>query len=172
METLQKGSDVAARVEALLARMSLAEKIGQLNQVGGADFAPGPKAEEQIRAGGAGSVLWLNNTKRFNELQKSRQSRKARPASRFFLPWMSSTATAPSSPCRWRWPRPGIRPLPEQAQSVAAREARAAGLHWTFAPMLDIARDARWGRIVEGAGEDPYLGVGHGGRPGARLPGR
>src|SRR5688572_26502711 len=46
----------------------------------------------------------------------------------------------------------------ERAQAIAAREARAAGLHWTFAPMVDIARDARWGRIVEGAGEDPYLG--------------
>ena len=63
-------SEVAARVEALLGRMSLAEKIGQLNQVGGADFAPGPKAEDQIRAGGAGSVLWVNDTRRFNELQK------------------------------------------------------------------------------------------------------
>ena len=47
----------------------------------------------------------------------------------------------------------------ERAASIAADEARAAGVHWTFAPMLDIARDARWGRIVEGAGEDPYLGA-------------
>jgi beta-glucosidase len=49
--------------------------------------------------------------------------------------------------------------VPECAQAIAAKEARAAGLHWTFGPMLDIARDARWGRIVEGAGEDPYLGA-------------
>ena len=48
--------------------------------------------------------------------------------------------------------------LVESAQTVAAREARAAGIAWTFAPMLDVARDARWGRMVEGAGEDPYLG--------------
>ncbi len=47
----------------------------------------------------------------------------------------------------------------ERAAAVAAREARSAGIHWTFAPMVDIARDARWGRIVEGAGEDPYLGA-------------
>ncbi len=47
----------------------------------------------------------------------------------------------------------------ERAAAIAAKEARAAGIHWTFAPMLDIARDARWGRIVEGAGEDPYLGA-------------
>ncbi len=49
--------------------------------------------------------------------------------------------------------------VPERAQAVAAKEGRAAGIHWTFGPMLDIARDARWGRIVEGAGEDPYLGA-------------
>ncbi len=47
----------------------------------------------------------------------------------------------------------------ERGQAVAAREARAVGIHWTFAPMVDIARDPRWGRIVEGAGEDPYLGA-------------
>ena len=47
----------------------------------------------------------------------------------------------------------------EEAETVAANEARAAGIHWTFAPMVDIARDARWGRMVEGAGEDPYLGA-------------
>src|SRR5213078_1672972 len=46
-----------------------------------------------------------------------------------------------------------------RGQAVAAREARAVGIHWTFAPMVDIARDPRWGRIVEGAGEDPYLGA-------------
>ncbi|MFN8598255.1 MAG: glycoside hydrolase family 3 N-terminal domain-containing protein, partial [Anaerolineae bacterium] len=63
-------TEVTERVEALLKRMSLAEKIGQLNQVGGAEFAPGPKAEDQIRRGGAGSVLWLNNTQKFNALQK------------------------------------------------------------------------------------------------------
>ena len=46
----------------------------------------------------------------------------------------------------------------EKAQAVAAEEARAVGVHWTFAPMVDIARDPRWGRIIEGAGEDPFLG--------------
>jgi beta-glucosidase len=79
--------EVAARVEAILARMSLAEKIGQLNQVGGADFAPGPKAEDQIRAGGAGSVLWLNDTGASTNYRRSR-SRKARPASPCCLRWM------------------------------------------------------------------------------------
>jgi len=63
-------TEVAERVEALLGRMSLAEKVGQLTQIGGADFIPGPKPEDIIRSGGAGSVLWLNDTKRFNALQK------------------------------------------------------------------------------------------------------
>src|SRR6185436_14785655 len=49
--------------------------------------------------------------------------------------------------------------VPERAARIAATEAAAAGLHWTFSPMVDIARDPRWGRIVEGAGEDPYLGA-------------
>ena len=63
-------AEVAARVEALLGRMSLEEKIGQLTQIGGASFVPGPKPEDVIRKGGAGSVLWLNDTKQFNALQK------------------------------------------------------------------------------------------------------
>src|SRR5512143_3039788 len=150
-------AEVAARVEALLKRMSLEEKIGQLNQVGGAAFAPGPKAEDQIRRGGAGSVLWLNDTRRFNELQKIavEESPSGIPLlfaldvihgyrTIFPVPLAMASSWDPS--------------IVERAQTVAAREARAAGLHWTFGPMVDIARDARWGRIVEGAGEDPFLG--------------
>lgn len=148
---------VNERVEALLQRMSLAEKIGQLNQVGGADFAPGPKAEDQIRQGGAGSVLWLNETKKFNELQKIavEESPSGIPLL-FALDVIHGYRTIFPVPLAMAasWD-PAV---PEQAQTVAAREARAAGLHWTFGPMIDIARDARWGRIVEGAGEDPYLG--------------
>ena len=71
----------------------------------------------------------------------------------------SSTGCARSSRSRSRWPRPGTRRPIERGQAVAAREARAVGIHWTFAPMVDIARDPRWGRIVEGAGEDPFLGA-------------
>lgn len=151
-------SEVAARVEALLKRMSLAEKIGQLNQVGGVEFAPGPKAEDQIRAGAAGSVLWLNDTKRFNELQKIavEESPSGIPLL-FALDVIHGYRTIFPVPLAMAasWDPE----VPEKAQTVAAREARAAGIHWTFGPMLDICRDARWGRIVEGAGEDPYLGA-------------
>ena len=150
-------TEVAARVEALLVRMSLEEKIGQLNQVGGADFAPGPKAEDQIRKGGAGSVLWLNDTKKFNELQKIaiEESPSGIPLL-FALDVIHGYRTIFPVPLAMAasWDPT----VPEKSQTVAAKEARAAGLHWTFGPMLDIARDARWGRIVEGAGEDPYLG--------------
>jgi beta-glucosidase len=137
--------------------MSLTEKIGQLNQVGGAPFAPGPKAEDQIRAGGAGSVLWLNDARRFNELQKIavEESSSGIPLL-FALDVIHGYRTIFPVPLAMAgsWD-PDV---PERSQAVAAREARAAGIHWTFGPMIDITRDARWGRIVEGAGEDPYLG--------------
>ncbi|MBK8900501.1 MAG: beta-glucosidase BglX [Anaerolineaceae bacterium] len=149
--------EITARVDALLGKMSLAEKIGQLAQISGAEFMPGPAAEDTIRQGGAGSVLWLNNTKRFNDLQKVavEESPSGIPLL-FALDVIHGYRTIFPVPLALAssWD-PDVA---EQAQSIAAKEARAAGIHWTFGPMIDIARDARWGRIVEGAGEDPYLG--------------
>ena len=146
-----------ARVDALLAKMSLDEKIGQLAQISGAEFMPGPAAEETIRQVGAGSMLWLNNTKRFNELQKVaiEESPSGIPIL-FALDVIHGYRTIFPVPLALAssWD-PDVA---EQAQAIAAKEARAAGIHWTFGPMIDIARDPRWGRIVEGAGEDPYLG--------------
>jgi beta-glucosidase len=149
---------VTARVEGLLPQMTLEEKVGQLTQVGALSFFGGPGPEEALGKGGAGSILWLNDTKRFNELQRLavEQSRLKIPVlygldvihgyrTIFPVPLAMAASWDPS--------------VHERAAAVAAREARAAGLHWTFAPMVDIARDARWGRIVEGAGEDPYLGA-------------
>jgi beta-glucosidase len=151
-------AEVVERVEALLARMSLEEKVGQLAQIGGADWNQGPKPEDVIRKGGAGSVLWLNDTKRFNELQKIavEESPSGIPLL-FALDVIHGYRTIFPVPLAMAasWD-PAVA---EQAQTIAAKEARAAGLHWTFGPMLDIARDARWGRIVEGAGEDPCLGA-------------
>ncbi len=150
--------EVKARVEALLGRMSLAEKIGQLAQIGGAAWNEGPKPEDIIRAGGAGSVLWLNDTKEFNRLQKiAVEESPSKIPLLFALDVIHGYRTVFPVPLAMAasWD-PSVA---EQAQAVAAKEARAAGLHWTFGPMLDIARDARWGRIVEGAGEDPYLGA-------------
>lgn len=150
-------AEVTQRVEVLLKRMSLEEKIGQLVQIGGADWNQGPKPEDVIRKGGAGSVLWLNDTKKFNALQKiAVEESSSKIPLLFALDVIHGYRTIFPVPLGMAssWD-PSVA---EQAQAVAAKEARAAGLHWTFGPMLDIARDARWGRIVEGAGEDPYLG--------------
>lgn len=158
MAAILSDTEVSNRVEALLGKMSLEEKVGQLTQVGGADFMPGPKPEDVIRRGGAGSVLWLNDTKRFNELQKiAVEESPSKIPLLFALDVIHGYRTIFPVPLAMAasWD-PNVA---EKAQSVAAKEARAAGLHWTFGPMLDIARDARWGRIVEGAGEDPVLGA-------------
>jgi beta-glucosidase len=151
-------AEVSKRVKTLLKKMSIEAKVGQLSQLAGSDFFPGPKVEDTIRKFGAGSVLWLNDTKRFNELQKiAVEESPAGIPILYGLDVIHGYRTIFPQPLAMAssWD-PAVA---EKAQSVAAREARAAGLHWTFGPMLDIARDARWGRIVEGAGEDPYLGA-------------
>jgi beta-glucosidase len=145
---------VDQRVAALLARMTLAEKVGQLAQAGA---FPGMDPAGAIRRG-AGSVLWLNDPKQFNALQKvAVEETRLKIPVLFALDVVHGYRTIFPVPLAMAasWDPAEY----EQAQAVAAREARAAGLHWTFAPMLDIARDARWGRMVEGAGEDPYLGA-------------
>ncbi len=156
--TILSNAEVNARVGTILGQMSLEEKVGQLTQIGGADFIPGPKPEDIIRRGGAGSVLWLNDTKKFNALQKiAVEESPSKIPLLFALDVIHGYRTVFPVPLAMAssWD-PDVA---EQSQAVAAKEARAAGLHWTFGPMLDIARDARWGRIVEGAGEDPFLGA-------------
>jgi beta-glucosidase len=151
-------AEVAARVEALLGRMSPEEKIGQLTQIGAASFVPGPKPADVIRKGGAGSVLWLTDRKQYNVLQKiAVEESPSKIPLLFALDVIHGYQTIFPVPLAMAssWD-PSVA---ERAQAVAAKETRAAGLHWTFGPMLDIACDARWGRIVEGAGEDPFLGA-------------
>lgn len=146
-------AEIGRKVDELLAKMTVDEKVGQLTQVGA---FPGMDPESAIRQG-AGSVLWLNDTARFNELQKVavEETRLGIPVL-FALDVIHGYRTIFPVPIAMAasWD-PGLY---EQAQAAAAEEARAAGIHWTFGPMVDIARDARWGRMVEGAGEDPYLG--------------
>ncbi|MCB0047644.1 MAG: beta-glucosidase BglX [Caldilineaceae bacterium] len=156
-KTKKSEAEVAKQVNALLEGMSLAEKVAQLAQIGGAAWNDGPGAGEIIREQGAGSVLWLNDTAEFNRLQKiaMEESPSGIPVL-FALDVIHGYRTIFPVPlavaASWD---PAVA---ERSQAVAAKEARAAGIHWTFGPMLDIARDARWGRIVEGAGEDPCLG--------------
>lgn len=146
----------------LLRQMTLEEKIAQLSQIPG---MPIPEFTEQVgdakqfvRKYGAGSVLWVSDSKEINEWQHLAvdESRLHIPIL-FGLDVIHGYHTIFPSPIAMAssWDPS----LVEAAQTIAAREARAAGIGWTFAPMLDIARDARWGRMVEGAGEDPYLGA-------------
>jgi beta-glucosidase len=150
------------RVEALLARMTSAEKIGQLVQMpGGRQKALNSRIDDneraRIRAGRVGSYLNVAGAEATRELQ-----RIAVEESRLHIPLLFGMDVIHGY--RTIFPVPLAMAsswdpaVPERAARVAATEASAAGLHWTFSPMVDIARDPRWGRIVEGAGEDPYLG--------------
>jgi beta-glucosidase len=155
----QRRQDVETRINALLARMTLAEKLGQLQQLDGeANGNYRPEHLPLVRQGLLGSTLNVRGAQRTNELQ-----RIALTESRLKIPLIFGFDVIHG----YRT----IFPIPlgeaaswdpaaaERSAAIAAAEARAAGVHWTFAPMLDIARDPRWGRILEGAGEDPYLGA-------------
>jgi beta-glucosidase len=148
------------RAEALLKQMTVEEKVGQMNQAAGVQM-PGlgtDKPEDAIAKGQVGSVLWLTDVKELNRLQHV-----AVEKSRLHVPLLMGFDVIHGY--RTVFPVPlGMASswdpsVEEAAQHFAAQDARAAGIQWTFTPMVDIARDARWGRIVEGAGEDPYLGA-------------
>ncbi|GAC1637649.1 MAG: glycoside hydrolase family 3 N-terminal domain-containing protein [Candidatus Acidiferrum sp.] len=145
------------RVEELLKKMTLDEKIGQLNEISAAEFAAPPNREEMIKNGEVGSFLWSVDPARLDRYQHIavEQTRLHIPLL-FGYDVIHGFRTVFPSPIAMAssWD-PSVE---EKAQSFAAREARSFGIHLTWAPMVDIARDARWGRIVEGAGEDPYLG--------------
>ena len=155
----QRTQNVEQRVNALLAQMTLEEKLGQLQQLdgeGNGNFRP--EHLELVRKGLLGSTLNVRGAQRTNQLQRVavNESRLKIPIlfgfdvihgyrTIFPIPLGEASSWDPS--------------LAERSTAVAAQEANNAGLRWTFAPMVDIARDPRWGRITEGAGEDPYLGA-------------
>src|ERR1700687_5149712 len=150
-----------ARVESLLHRMTLEEKIGQLVQYSaGQPTGPGTGRtdyKDMIAQGEIGALLNVIGTPLLNEYQ-----RIAVEKSRLHIPLLFGLDVIHGF--RTEFPIPlGLAStrdpaLVESASHVAALEASAIGIRWTFSPMVDIARDARWGRIAEGAGEDPYLG--------------
>ena len=148
-------SAVKARVDALLGQMTLDEKIGQLSQL---FVLQGPEpVEEAVSKGQVGSLLFVTDPEVINHLQHL-----AVEKSRLHIPLIFGFDLIHGF--RTIFPVPIAMAaswdpdLATRAQTIAAREASAVGINWAFAPMLDIARDPRWGRIVEGAGEDPYLG--------------
>ena len=151
----------AAFVEDMLSRMTVEEKLGQLTQYTGQWAVTGPAVtqggEDVIRAGGVGSFLNVYGAEATRRAQEV-----AVEESRLGIPLIIGYDVVHGF--RTVFPVPLAETASwnldaaELAARVAAREAAAAGIHWTFAPMVDIARDGRWGRIVEGAGEDPFLG--------------
>ncbi len=147
------------KITDLLARMTLAEKLGQLQQLDGeANGNFRPEHLDLVRKGLLGSTLNVRGAARTNQLQ-----RVAMNESRLKIPLLfgfdvihgyRTVFPIPLGEAA-TWDPAAV----EQSAAIAAKESRAAGVHWTFAPMVDIARDARWGRIAEGSGEDPFLGA-------------
>lgn len=158
--TAMPAGEAHRRAEELLKQMTVEEKIGQMNQASGvvAPFLGTQKPDDLIVQGKAGSILWLIDVKEINRLQHL-----AVDKSRLHIPILFAfdvihgyrTVFPVPLAMASSWD-PGVE---EAAQHLAAEDARAAGIRWTFTPMVDIARDSRWGRIVEGAGEDPFLGA-------------
>ena len=153
-------ADATRRAASLLRQMTLEEKIGQLNQAAGVSLGGMMRAasDDDIAHGRVGAILWLADPKEMNRMQHL-----AVEKSRLHIPLLFGLDVIHGY--RTLFPIPlGMASswdpsVEEQAQAIAAKEARDAGIRWTFTPMVDIARDARWGRIQEGAGEDPYLGA-------------
>jgi beta-glucosidase len=147
---------IEQRVRALLAEMTLAEKIGQMSQVNAGDSYIHDYLAEGLRAGRVGSVLNEVSVDVVNELQciAVEESRLGIPllVGRDVIHGFKTVMPIPLGQAA-TWNPDIVR----EGARVAAHEAATAGVNWTFAPMIDISRDARWGRIAESLGEDPYL---------------
>ncbi|GAB3586339.1 glycoside hydrolase family 3 protein [Hymenobacter daeguensis] len=154
-------ADIERRVSELLAQMTLEEKVGQLNQYSGREVT-GPASDRKntlltsIRAGQVGSMLNVKGVKDTREIQAEALKSRLHIPLLFSLDVIHGYRTTFPIPLAEAasWDLDAIR----LGAHVAGKEAAAAGIHWTFAPMVDIGRDPRWGRVMEGAGEDVYLG--------------
>jgi beta-glucosidase len=147
--------EIERKIDQLLPRMTLEEKVGQLVQY---SYGRVPNPEELIRQGMVGSFLNVRDVETANRLQAI-----AVRETRLGIPLIFGNDVIHG--CRTIFPIPLAEAatwnpdLVRRCARIAAREAASLGTHWTFAPMVDIARDPRWGRIAEGAGEDPFLGA-------------
>lgn len=144
------------RVSALLAEMTLAEKIGQMNQVNASNDDMSDDLIDAIAGGRVGSLLNQVDVDTVNEFQRLavRESRLGIPLliGRDVIHGFKTVMPIPlGQAATWN------AEIVEEGARVAAREAATTGINWTFAPMIDISRDARWGRIAESLGEDPFL---------------
>jgi beta-glucosidase len=149
-------ADIEQRIGQLLARMTVDEKIGQMSLGGSLGSPVSATSKDQIRSGRWGGFLNTGKVEDRAEAQRLalKESRLGIPLlfGRDIIHGYRTVLPVPLGQSASWDPE-----LVEQASRVPAREASAVGIHWTYAPMLDIARDPRWGRIVEGLGEDPYL---------------
>ena len=152
----QNNTTEARFVNDLLQKMTLEEKLGQMSQIP-LNQKEGVSPDERILKGQVGSFLFITDAKEINRLQHL-----AVEKGRLHIPLIFGFDVIHGF--RTVYPVPLALAASwdpaqaEEAQRMAAKEASAVGINWTFAPMVDIARDPRWGRIMEGAGEDPYLG--------------
>ena len=157
--------NINKKVDELLEKMTLDEKIGQLNQYSGFWDVTGPvptegssaKKYQDLKAGLVGAMLNVKGVKNIYKLQKI-----AVEETRLGIPLLfgydvihgyKTISPIPLAEAA-SWDLKAI----QKSAEIAAEEAASAGINWTFAPMVDITRDARWGRVMEGAGEDPFLG--------------
>ncbi len=141
------------RVDELLSKMTLQEKIGQMNQLSG-----GAELKNEAAAGNVGSILNCTDVKAINLVQKAavEESRLGIPilVARDVIHGFHTIFPIPLGQAATFDPA-----IVEKGARISAVEATASGVRWTFSPMLDVARDPRWGRVAEGSGEDPYLDV-------------
>jgi beta-glucosidase len=162
----QPADPIELKVKALLAKMTLDEKIGQMNQYNGFYEATGPAPKEgsaklkydHLKSGLVGAVLNVRGVAEVRKLQEIavKQTRLGIPllfGSDVVHGYKTLSPIPLAESASW-----DLQAM-EQSARMAAEEASAVGVNWTFAPMVDITRDARWGRVMEGAGEDPYLGA-------------
>lgn len=155
----------SSRIDELLDSMTLEEKVGQMNQYSGFYDATGPSPEEgdaknkyeNVKKGLVGSMLNVRGVEAVRAMQKIavEESRLGIPMIFGFdvIHGYKTTFPIPLAEAA-SWDMDAI----ENAARISAIEAAAAGINWTFAPMVDVSRDARWGRVMEGSGEDPFLG--------------
>ena len=147
---------VEQRIDALLEQMTLAEKVGQMNQVNRGDDVIPDHLRDDLQSGRIGSVINVVNVESVNEMQRIavEESRLGIPllVGRDVIHGFATVMPIPLGQAA-SWNPDIVR----NGARIAALEAAASGVNWTFAPMIDISRDARWGRIAESLGEDPYL---------------
>lgn len=151
------------KVAELLSKMTLEEKIGQMVQYSGFEYATGPQQSnsaavlEEIRKGKVGSMLNVAGSEETRAFQKLAMQSRLKIPLLFGQDVIHGYRT--TFPVNLGQAASWDLAMIEKSERIAATEAAAYGIHWTFAPMVDIARDPRWGRVMEGSGEDTYLGT-------------